>query len=177
MRDHLSRPIYRGCPGSPCPQAAPEPLPTAFFDRDGVLNVDHGYVYRREDFEFTSGALGLLLSLKERGFRVVVVTNQSGIGRGFYTEEQFLELSQWMLGQAAIDAVVYCPHAPEEDCPARKPKTGLFDWTERCLGVDKAASFLVGDKITDIQAADSFGVRGFLYKEGDLFEFVRTCLA
>ncbi|MBS1712890.1 MAG: HAD-IIIA family hydrolase [Armatimonadetes bacterium] len=152
----------------------PEPLvkrdsrPTLFLDRDGVLNVDHGYVCRREDFEWIDGAKDLLTWAKDEGLRTAVVTNQSGIGRGLYEAVQFLDLCRMMHDESDIDLITYCPHTPEDACPARKPGTGMLEAVDRLLGVDRARSFLIGDKTSDIAAADAFGVRSLLFTGGNV---------
>lgn len=171
--------VLRGCPGSePPPSAVHEPVPTAFLDRDGVLNVDRGYVCNVSEFEWVPGALEAVKRLHSAGYRVVVATNQSGVGRGLYTEDQFLSLTNWMLERAPFDAVVYCPHAPEAGCPARKPGTAMLEAVDRYLGVDKDNSFFVGDKSTDIEAGEAFGIRGLLFDGQNLDEFLRkTALA
>jgi D-glycero-D-manno-heptose 1,7-bisphosphate phosphatase len=127
-----------------------------------VLNRDFGYVHRVEDFEWMPGALAALARLKEAGYWVAVVTNQSGIERGYYSEEDFLALSAWMVGEAFFDAVLYCPHLTTP-CPARKPGTGMLETAARMFPVDKQRSFLVGDKETDLQAASAFGIRPLPY--------------
>lgn len=146
-------------------------------DRDGVLNIDHGYVSRRQDFEWVAGAEDSIRRLGAAGYRTVVVTNQSGIGRGLYTLQDFLSVSEWMLTVAPIDAITYCPHKPDDECPARKPGTGMFDRVELVMGVRRAESFLVGDKLTDLQAAVQFGVQAWHFTGGDLGEFLRVRLA
>lgn len=169
--------VFAGCPDAPCPSGwSREPGPTAFLDRDGVLNVDHGYVSKIADFQWIPGAQEAIDTLIHTGHKVVVVTNQSGIGRGLYNESEFLELSAWLLEQAPVSAIVYCPHAPEAHCHARKPQTGMLERADLVLGVDKASSFLIGDKATDIVAADRFGVTGLLFTGGNLRDFLRDRL-
>lgn len=151
----------------------------AFFDRDGVLNVDHGYVHRYADWEWTPGAVGALGRLRDLGYRVLVVTNQSGIARGYYGEDQMHELHARANEDAGglIDQFYFCPHGPDSDCSCRKPEPGMIlagleDW-----GLDPKQSFLVGDKASDIEAATAAGVRGFLFTGGDLSAFVNVILA
>jgi len=148
----------------------PQARPTLFLDRDGVLNVDHGYVCRREDFQWVAGAKDLLEWARANGFWTVVVTNQSGIGRGLYREDQFLDLCRLMHVEAEIDLITYCPHTPEDACPARKPGTGMLEVAEALLGVDRGRSVLIGDKTTDVEAGEAFGVRSMLFKGGNVFE-------
>lgn len=147
-------------------------MPTAFLDRDGVLNTDHGYVSELKDFEWVSGAQTAITNLKAQGYRVVVATNQSGVGRGLYSEDQFLALSQWMLDHSSIDAFCYCPHAPEVHCPARKPGIAMFETVDLHLGVERSKSFFVGDKDSDMLAAERFGIKGHRFESGDLAEFI-----
>ena len=169
--------ILRGCPGTHVNATwNRETGRIAFLDRDGVLNVDHGYVCRIEDFEWMPGAIDSIAFLRTQGYRIVVATNQSGIGRGLYSEEQFLELSKWMLDQVEIDAICYCPHAPEANCPARKPGTLMFEVIQEHMGLDKEQSFCVGDKDADMLAAARFGIRGFRFEQGNLLDFLRPQL-
>lgn len=141
-----------------------------FLDRDGVINHDHAYVHKIEDFEFVDGIFDLCRHALSVGYRIVVVTNQAGIGRGLYTEEQFETLTSWMIGQfadrgIAITDVLYCPHHPEHGlgryrrtCDCRKPQPGMLLEAERRHNLDLAASMLVGDKLSDIEAARRAGL-------------------
>lgn len=166
--------IRRGCPeGDKTPLADCEPRPIAFFDRDGVLNVDRGYVHSRQEFVWIEGALEALNRFKEEGWWVVVVTNQSGIERGFYTEADMLDLSEWLMDQAPIDLLLYCPHLT--NCPARKPGSAMIESAFSILPGIREKSFLVGDKETDLQAAEAADVRGlpFDVTMGDLNKFLQ----
>ena len=137
----------------------------AFLDRDGVINVDRGYVFRREDFEFVPGTLDAARELKSMGLALVVVTNQSGIARGYYRPDQFEALTEWMKQAfaahgAALDAVYFCPHHPTEGeapyrqpCRCRKPAPGLILDAARDLDIDLRRSVLFGDKASDLRAA------------------------
>jgi len=162
----------------------------AFLDRDGVLNVDRGYVHRLEDLEWIEGAQAAVGRLNAAGYLVLVVTNQSGIGRGYYDEAALDAVHAKMRADFAaaggrIDAFYACPFHPDAaedryrhpDHPDRKPNPGLIlkgieDW-----GVDPAASFLVGDKPSDMEAARRAGVTGHLFGGGDLDALVQTILA
>jgi D-glycero-D-manno-heptose 1,7-bisphosphate phosphatase len=142
----------------------------AFLDRDGVINVDHGYVCRREDFEFLPGVLAACARLHGLGFALVVVTNQAGIGRGLYGEDDFRRLTAWMTAQfgaagAPLAGVYHCPHHPEaalgdyrRACGCRKPAPGMLLAAARELALDPARSVLFGDKASDIGAALAAGV-------------------
>ena len=103
----------------------------AFLDRDGVINVDRGYVGKIEDFSWCDGVFEGLLRLKELGFELVIITNQSGIARGYYSEADFKNLTKWMLiglekQGISVLKVYHCPHAPELGCECRKPKPGMI---------------------------------------------------
>jgi len=168
----------------------PREVPTAFLDRDGVLNVDHGYVHRVEELDWIDGAPEAVRLLNEAGFRVVVITNQSGVARGFYDESavrRFHRHMQEFLGQlgARIDAFYVCPHHPEGpvaayavDCECRKPKTGLLEQAARECAVDRARSFVIGDRDGDVEAALAFGVRGvkFDWTKQNIIAVVRNLL-
>jgi D-glycero-D-manno-heptose 1,7-bisphosphate phosphatase len=146
------------------------PRPAAFLDRDGVINVDHGYVAHQEDFEFIAGALGAAARIAATGHALVVVTNQSGIGRGLYTEQDFERLTTWMRSRfaeagASLAGVYFCPHHPTDahgeyrrDCPCRKPGPGMLLRAQRELGIDLQSSLMFGDKRSDLQAAAAAGV-------------------
>ena len=141
-----------------------------FLDRDGVINEDHGYVYRKEDVVFVEGIFDLCRAARARGMAIVVITNQAGIGRGYYTEADFRALSAWMLDEfarrgAPIDRIYHCPDHPEHglgdykrDSFDRKPNPGMILKAQRDLDLDLAASVLVGDKESDIEAGRRAGV-------------------
>lgn len=134
-----------------------------FFDRDGVINVDHGYIAKIENFDFMDGVFPVLRALAANGYLLVIVTNQSGIGRGYYTEEDFQRITDWMLKrfseeQIEIASVYHCPHAPEAGCACRKPAPGMFLQAVREHGIDPAASWMIGDKDADMQAAQAAGI-------------------
>jgi D-glycero-D-manno-heptose 1,7-bisphosphate phosphatase len=131
----------------------------AFLDRDGVLNVDEGYVASQERFKWTPTAFESVRLLASAGFVIAIVTNQSGIGRGLYSEDDFLRLTEWMLVEMPeISVVAYCPHEPSANCPGRKPGTGQLEAVSSLYPCLKSRSFLVGDKESDISAAEKFGV-------------------
>ncbi len=129
-----------------------------FLDRDGIINIDHGYVYQIEKFEFTEGIFDLLQLFLEEGYLLFIVTNQSGIGRGYYGEEDFQTLTSWMLGEFQkkninIVSVHHCNHAPEAKCACRKPQTGMVDEILSKHPIDLKSSWLIGDKQSDIDLA------------------------
>ena len=134
-----------------------------FLDRDGVINVDHGYVSTVESFEFTEGIFDLLRLFVSHGYTLFIVTNQSGIGRGYYSTKAFEKLNTWMLKtleseQIPITSVRYCPHAPEERCHCRKPSTGMIDALLFEYPIDLDKSWMIGDKQSDIDLAHRAGI-------------------
>ncbi len=154
----------------------------AFIDRDGVINHERGFVYRVEDFEFLPGAIEALRMLKEAGYLLVVITNQSGIARGLYSEEDYLKLTAHMSQKlveagAGIDAVLYCPHLPDAlvvryrvDCDCRKPLPGMLTRAVIELDIDVRASILVGDRVSDVEAGRAAGVAAcYLVRSGRPF--------
>lgn len=161
----------------------------AFLDRDGVLNVNRGYVHRPEECEWIEGAIEAVRWLNENDYLVIVVTNQAGIARGYYSEAQFHSFTAWMRNElrrhgAHLDAVYFCPFHPTEgvgsyrrDAGCRKPRPGMllqaFDEWE----IDPRGSFLIGDKEHDVEAAEAAGVPGFLFLEGSLRPFVESVAA
>ena len=156
------------------------PKKALFLDRDGVINEDAGYVYRREDFVFKDGVFEALRGFVQAGYALVVVTNQSGIGRGYDTLEQFDELCGFMLGEfekegVKIEKIYFCPHAPEADCLCRKPKPGMLIKAANELNIDLAGSIMIGDKDSDVQAGQSAGV-GVNLKLGDRLKSVADAL-
>jgi D,D-heptose 1,7-bisphosphate phosphatase len=163
--------------------------PAAFLDRDGVINVDHGYIHRPDQVEWIPGAQESVRRLKELGYRVVVVTNQAGVAYGYYDEASVAALHLWMQNElaaqgAVIDAFYYCPYHPEAKVEKfrhahfdRKPEPGMILRAMSDLQIDKAGSFLVGDRDTDIEAARRAGIRGLLFAGGNLAEFLDIQLA
>lgn len=142
----------------------------AFLDRDGVINVDHAYVSRFEDFDFIDGVLEAARRLVDAGFVLVIVTNQSGIGRGYYTEADFHKLDQAVRAVfaehgAPISATYFCPHHPTKalppwkcECNCRKPAPGMILQAAKDLDIDLSQSVMFGDKASDMQAAKAAGV-------------------
>lgn len=142
----------------------------AFLDRDGVINKDKEYVYRWEEFEFMPGAIEAMQKLQSAGYALVIVTNQSGIARAYYTEVQYQKLTQLLQQHLAehgvkVDGVYHCPHHPKGcvpilavDCECRKPKPGMLLQAARELGLSLSNSVMIGDKPSDIAAARAAGV-------------------
>ena len=141
-----------------------------FLDRDGVINVDSGYVHRKKEFKFIDGIFHIVREAKVRNYKIIVITNQSGIGRQYYTEREFLLLTRWMKKRfekesAPIDKVYYSPYHPtsgigkyKRDHETRKPNPGLINRAKSRLGLDLEDSLLIGDNLTDIQAGIQAGI-------------------
>ena len=157
--------------------------PAIFFDRDGVLNIDKGYVSRREDFVWVDGARQALALARSKEYLSIVVTNQSGIARGLYTLDDMHHLHEWMQEDASqfsakIDAFYFCPFHNEgsvlefvvRDHPDRKPNPGMILRAAQDFNIDLKASLLIGDKETDLKAAERAGVRSILFEGGNLYQ-------
>ncbi len=136
-----------------------------FLDRDGVINVDYGYVGKVEEFEFVDGILDCIRRFQEQGFQPIIVTNQSGVGRGYYSHEDFEKVTAFMLQKMRehgikIDRihVFFCPHTPDAGCECRKPQPGMFLQAKERFDIDMPHSIMIGDKPSDIEAAKAAGV-------------------
>ncbi|WP_200763490.1 D-glycero-beta-D-manno-heptose 1,7-bisphosphate 7-phosphatase [Nitrosophilus alvini] len=134
-----------------------------FLDRDGVINIDKSYVYKKEDFEFSKGVFKALKHFRKLGYLLIIVTNQSGIGRCYYTQKDFEKLTEWMLGEfekkgVKIDGVYFCPHKPEDGCICRKPEPGMIKKAAEDFDIDLKKSWMIGDKERDIEAAHRAGI-------------------
>ena len=163
--------------------------PALFLDRDGVLNVDRGYVSQTDDFEWIEGAIDCVKNFKDRGWFVFVVTNQSGIARGLYTEAEMEALHDHMAGDleqhgTAIDRFYHAPWHEEGEVARyrrasidRKPGPGMLLKAMAEFPVNREQSFLIGDKPTDMEAAKAAGVGAFLFSGGNLATFAEWALA
>jgi len=141
-----------------------------FLDRDGVINQDLGYVNKIENFFFMDGIFSLAQKARARNFLIIVITNQAGIARGMYTEDDFFKLTSWMEDQflkheAQITKTYFCPHHPDasilhykKKCSCRKPGSLLFSQAQKKYNIDMKASVMIGDKVSDLEAANEAGV-------------------
>jgi D-glycero-D-manno-heptose 1,7-bisphosphate phosphatase len=139
-----------------------------FLDRDGTLIHDKGYTYRTEDYRLLPQALEGLQAFARQGFRFVILTNQSGIGRGFFSEDDYQTFERYLSDDLqrqgiALEASYHCPHTPADGCDCRKPGTDLFKRAQRELGAVLSESWMIGDKLSDIQAGDRAGCRGQVF--------------
>jgi|TARA_R110001599_G_scaffold62616_3_gene174274 D-glycero-D-manno-heptose 1,7-bisphosphate phosphatase len=141
-----------------------------FLDRDGVININHGYVFRREEFDFIDGIFELALKARDAGYIIVIVTNQSGIARNYYSEKNFRELSSWLENQfwqkgIKIQQTLHCPHHPKfsHNCTCRKPKTGMITKAMRRFNINLKQSIMVGDSLSDMRCAQNAKIKTRVY--------------
>jgi D-glycero-D-manno-heptose 1,7-bisphosphate phosphatase len=142
------------------------PRPLAFLDRDGTINEDFGYVSKIEDWKFLDGSVEAMRQLQQAGFGLAIVTNQSGVARGMYGENDTHLLHEFMRAElqkaeVTIDAIAVCPHGPQDHCPCRKPATGLAKVIENQVPfkIDWDHSWMIGDKPSDVEFGHAIGVR------------------
>lgn len=154
-----------------------------FLDRDGVINKEINYLHKSDDFVFIDGVFETCKDFQKAGYLIIIITNQAGIGRGYYTRKDFEILNEWMLNQfnkmgICISDVYYCPHHPENgigefkmDCPNRKPNPGMIFQAKEKFNIDLKKSILVGDKESDILCGKNAGVgKSYLVKTGHPFD-------
>jgi len=135
-----------------------------FLDRDGVINIEKNYLYKIEDFEFIDGVFEALNYLQSLGYKLFIITNQSGVGRNYYTLDDFKNLTFWMLKEfekngIEISQVELCPHTPDANCNCRKPKTQMIDNILANYNIDLELSWLIGDKSSDISCAKNANIK------------------
>lgn len=159
-----------------------------FLDRDGTINVEKNYLYKIEDFEFLPGVVDALRELQRAGYMLIIVTNQSGIGRGYYTEEDFQCLNDWMIStlkqQGVIIADVYfCPHLPDaevelyrKECSCRKPKLGMYQKAILDYNIQLSKSYAIGDKIRDCAICADTVCKGFLIGQNEKVEVIEKAM-
>lgn len=149
-----------------------------FLDRDGTINVEKNYLYKIEDFEFIEGVPEAIKLLNDMGYLVIVITNQAGIGRGYYTEEDMHRLHYYIDEElkkygAHIDAYYYCPHHPKSVkseykrlCECRKPNDGMLRNAVEKYNINEKDSYIIGDKLSDVETGKALGIKGILVRTG-----------
>jgi len=160
-----------------------------FLDRDGVLDIDVGYIYRPDQVRWVPGAKEAVALLKRLGYQVYVVTNQSGIARGYYTQKDMEALHAYLNEELAkaggrIDQFYFCPHHPRKGvipelvvpCECRKPRPGMILQAFAEHGLTREGSFLMGDRMSDVDAALNAGIPGYLFQEENLLSFTKKVL-
>ncbi|WP_435189475.1 D-glycero-beta-D-manno-heptose 1,7-bisphosphate 7-phosphatase [Pseudothioglobus sp. nBUS_23] len=147
-------------------------IKTIFLDRDGVINHEVNYLHKIEDFKFIDGVFESCRYFQKLGFKIIIISNQSGIGRGYYSLEEYYNLTEWLKNEfiknkIEIYDIFFCPHHPEKNCFCRKPKPGMFLNAKNKHEIDMKNSWMIGDKESDISAARSSGVTNtILLKSG-----------
>lgn len=159
--------------------------PAAFLDRDGTINIDKGYLYKIDDFEYIEGTLEGLKILQDKGYMLVIITNQSGIARGYYSEDEFRALNEWMLYDLKekgieIAGIYFCPHHPKAkiskyriECKCRKPGTMLYWRAQQELGIDLDRSIAIGDRERDLCICNESTVKGYLIGNTSLINIAK----
>lgn len=147
--------------------------PAVFLDRDGVLTEENGYIAAVDDLRLFPYTAECIRQIQQKGYYAIVITNQSGVARGFFTEEKLQEMNEYLKKQTNVDAIFYCPHHPEGKiekyrikCRCRKPLSGMFETACRKYQIDMQHSYMVGDRASDIMAGQNAGVKTILLESG-----------
>lgn len=150
-----------------------EKKPAVFLDRDGVLTEEKGYINSVNEMHIFSYVSKCVAKIKEKGYYTIVVTNQSGVARGLFTEDTLCEMNEYLIRMTGVDALYYCPHHPDgrilkyrKNCKCRKPETGLFIQACKDFNIDIMRSYMVGDRAGDILAGQRIGVKTILLESG-----------
>ena len=152
-----------------------------FLDRDGVINHDIGYLHRAADFRWIEGAIEAIKYLKKHNFLIIVISNQSGVERGFYKKEDVIKLHDWInkelkKNKTSIDDFFFSTELPNEEPVERKPSPKMINSAIEKYKLKKKECFLVGDKLTDVEAAQNAGINGYLFKGGNLLDNIKKIL-
>ena len=156
------------------------PIKTIFLDRDGVINKEVNYLCKIDDFEFIEGIFDACLYFQKLGYQIIIITNQSGIARGYYSEDDYQLISKWMLKQfkengITILDIFHCPHGPESTCNCRKPQPGMFFQALDKYDINMCNSWMIGDKEADVKAANSAGINHtILVRTGHLIDEAKS---
>lgn len=148
-----------------------------FLDRDGVINIDYGHVYKPSDFVFYEGIFDLVKKYQQNGYLIFVISNQAGIAKGMYTMDDLDVIDKYMKDEflkrgIKITASYYCPHKDEDNCDCRKPKPGLIMMAKKDYDIDLGNSTLIGDKMSDLEAGNNAGIKNLLFKKGKYSEHI-----
>lgn len=148
---------------------------TIFLDRDGVINIDKHYLYKVEDFEFTDKLFETCRYFQSLDYQIIVITNQSGIARGYFSQADFEKLTNWMIKEFKkndIDIldVFHCPHGPDDNCLCRKPKPGMIEDACNKYNIDLNNSWMIGDKVSDMEVALNAGVNNSILITGEYID-------
>ena len=139
-------------------------IKSIFLDRDGVINRDTDYLHKIKEFEFLDGIFEACKHFQSLNFKIIIITNQSGIGRGYFSEIEYMKITKWMINElnkndVKILDIFHCPHAPESNCDCRKPKPGMFIAAKNKYNINMEESWMVGDSERDITAASLAGIK------------------
>jgi D-glycero-D-manno-heptose 1,7-bisphosphate phosphatase len=151
-----------------------------FLDRDGVINKEVNYLYKIDEFEFIEGVFEACYEFIQKGYKLIIITNQSGIAKGIYKENDYRILTKWMKMQFKIRSidildVFFCPHNPSSNCECRKPMPGMFFKSFNKYKIDASASWMIGDKESDIQAANNAGIENtIIVKSGHKIDTINS---
>ena len=151
-------------------------IKTIFLDRDGVINKEVEYLFKIADFKFIEGIFDACLYFRHLDYKIIIISNQSGIARGYYSERDYLELTKWMQDQFNIKGIsildiLYCPHGPESTCNCRKPKPGMLIEAKHKYNISMKDSWMIGDSESDIKAANAAGIsKTILVRSGHLVD-------
>ena len=147
--------------------------PAVFLDRDGVLVRENSYITISERLEIFSYAAECIAKIKGKGYLTIVITNQSGVARGLFAEEELIKMNRFLMDETGVDAVYYCPHYEQgiipmyaKKCNCRKPQTGMIEFACKDYGIDLTKSYIVGDRASDILAGQRAGVKTILVESG-----------
>jgi len=159
-------------------------LKTLFLDRDGVININHGYVYQQDNFDFIEGIFSLCKQAQRKGYQIIIVTNQSGIARKYYSKTTFKKFSKWIEHEfwkqgISIKQTLYCPHHPKfsHTCTCRKPKTGMIFKAQHRFKADLSKSIMVGDSLSDMRCAQLAKIKKRVFFAPNILQYGPALIA
>ena len=140
--------------------------PAVFLDRDGVLTEEKSYIASIEELSIFSYTAECIKAIHQKGYYAIVITNQSGVARGLFSEKTLKEMNDFLMQQIGVDAIYYCPHHPEGACQCRKPGTGMLEAACQEFDIDMSKSYMVGDRASDILTGQNAGIKTILLESG-----------